>query len=226
MKSLPIHECFYTWQGEGVHVGKAAYFIRTFGCPVKCPWCDSAGTWHPEYVPETIDKYTPHELAVLARKHPCEFVVITGGEPAIHDLNPLTAALKEVGLVSHLETSGGFEIKGDFFWVTVSPKWWKMPLKENIERADEIKIIVEDETTIERWMEEIGDFISTKHVWLNPEWSQRDNPEVLKSISMKIKKSGSPFRAGYQVHKLYNVDQIDPNVKPPAPLGGKIENGF
>lgn len=226
MKSLPIHECFYTWQGEGVHSGKAAFFIRTFGCPVKCPWCDSAGTWHPDYVPEKVDKYTPHELAAMARVHPCEFVVITGGEPAIHDLYPLTTALKEVSLVSHLETSGGFEIKGDFSWVTVSPKWWKMPLKENIERADEIKIIVEDETTIDRWMEEIGDFIHAKPVWLNPEWSQRDNPKVLKSISEKIKNSGKPFRAGYQLHKLYNVDLLDPKAKPPAPLGGKIENGF
>lgn len=226
MKSLPIHECFYTWQGEGVHMGKAAFFIRTFGCPVKCPWCDSAGTWHPDYVPEKIDKYTPHELAALARNYPCEFVVITGGEPAIHDLCPLTTALKEVGFVSHLETSGGFDLKGDFSWITVSPKWWKMPLKENIERADEIKIIVEDETTIDRWMEEIGDFINDKPVWLNPEWSQRDNPKVLNSISEKIKKSGNPFRAGVQLHKLYNVDLMDPKSKPPAPLGGNIEKGF
>lgn len=226
MKSLPIHECFYTWQGEGVHSGRAAFFIRTFGCPVKCPWCDSAGTWHTEYVPDKIDKYLPHELAAMARKTASEFAVITGGEPAIHDLYPLTMALKEVGLVSHLETSGGFEIKGDFSWITVSPKWWKMPLKANIENADEIKIIVEDETTIDRWMEEIGGFINTKHVWLNPEWSQRDKLKVLKSISKKIKNSGSPFRAGYQVHKLYNVDSTDPNSKPPAPLGGKIEKGY
>jgi len=226
MKSLPIHECFYTWQGEGVHMGKAAFFIRTFGCPVKCPWCDSAGTWHPDYVPEKIDQYTPHELATMAQDYPCGFVVITGGEPAIHDLYSLTTALKEVGLVSHLETSGGFEIRGEFSWITVSPKWWKMPLKENIERADEIKIIVEDEITIDRWMEEIGDFIDDIPVWLNPEWSQRDNPKVLKSISEKIKKSGNPFRAGFQLHKLYNVDLMDPKSKPPAPLGGNIEKGF
>ena len=226
MKSLPIYECFYAWQGEGVHIGKAAYFIRTFCCPVKCPWCDSAGTWHPEYVPDKIDKYVPFELAEMARNYPCEFVIITGGEPAIHELNPLTTALREVGLGSHLETSGGFEIKGEFSWVTVSPKWWKMPINENIEKADEIKLIVEDESTIDRWMEKIGDYIHNKPVWLNPEWSQRSNRKVLKSISDKIKKSGNPFRAGYQFHKLYNVDLMDPNSKPPLPLGGKIENGF
>ena len=226
MKLLPIHECFYTWQGEGFHVGKAAYFIRTFGCPVKCPWCDSAGTWHPDYVPEKVDKFSPQELVEKAQQYPCEFVLITGGEPAIHNLKPLTAALNKAGLDSHLETSGGYEIKGDFAWITVSPKWWKMPLKENIEKADEIKIIVEDETTIERWMDEISDFINTEHVWLNPEWTQRNNAEVLKSISMTIKKYGSPFRAGYQMHKLYNVDIMDPNAKPPAPLGGKIKNSY
>src|SRR5690606_10755697 len=50
----PVHEQFHTWQGEGVHMGRSAYFIRTFGCPVKCPWCDSAGTWHPDHIPAKV----------------------------------------------------------------------------------------------------------------------------------------------------------------------------
>ena len=63
MRPLPIHERFFTWQGEGVHTGRSAYFIRLQGCPVKCPWCDSAGTWHPDWVPKDVEKISPKTLA-------------------------------------------------------------------------------------------------------------------------------------------------------------------
>jgi 6-pyruvoyltetrahydropterin/6-carboxytetrahydropterin synthase len=84
---LPIHEQFYTFQGEGAHSGRAAYFIRTFGCPVHCPWCDSAGTWHPDYIPKHIARLEPATLAAEVALTQAEFTVITGGEPAIHDLS-------------------------------------------------------------------------------------------------------------------------------------------
>src|SRR4051812_7583345 len=134
---LPIYETFYAWQGEGCHMGRAAFFIRTFGCPVKCPWCDSAGTWHPDWVPDKIERFSAGELADRAVAHRAEFAVITGGEPTIHDLTELTTTLRRRGLPTHLETSGSFPIKGDFDWITVSPKWAKLPLPENLRRANE-----------------------------------------------------------------------------------------
>ena len=102
MTKLPIHERFYSFQGEGTHLGKAAYFIRTFGCPVHCPWCDSAGTWHPDYIPKNINRFTPEELAVEASQTSAEFVVITGGEPTIHNLKALTDALHGINMPPHL----------------------------------------------------------------------------------------------------------------------------
>jgi organic radical activating enzyme len=226
MKQLPIHESFFTWQGEGVHMGRSAFFIRTFGCPVKCPWCDSAGTWHPDYIPKDIERQSPIDLAEMAAKHNPDCVVITGGEPAIHDLTSLTTALHERGLKVHLETSGAFPLLGEFDWVTVSPKWQKMPLEENLRRADEIKIIVEDVNSIDRWNEAINKFITTTHVWLHPEWSQRDDPAILRSISEWAKRYGSPFRPGYQMHKLYHADLLDSRSRSNVPLGGNQKLGF
>ena len=165
---LPIYETFYAWQGEGCHFGRAAFFIRTFGCPVQCPWCDSAGTWHPDWIPETINRLSPTELAHRATQTRAEFVVVTGGEPTIHDLSDLTAELSRRRLPVHLETSGSFSIRGDFAWVTVSPKWAKLPLPENIQRASEIKLIVEDATSIEKWLEQLGPHLSDQVVWLHP----------------------------------------------------------
>ncbi len=226
MNTLPVYETFFTWQGEGVHMGRAAFFIRTFGCPVHCPWCDSAGTWHPDYVPKQIGRRTPDELASAAAAHRPDIVVITGGEPAIHDLAPLTAELHRRGLKVHLETSGAFSLRGEFDWVTVSPKWWKMPLRENLERADEVKIIVEDKDSVSRWATSIAAFLRTDHVWLHPEWSRREDPDVLRSISEWVKNHGAPYRAGYQLHKLYQVDLLDTRSQPAAPLGGIPEQGF
>ena len=162
---LPIYEQFYTFQGEGTHAGRAAYFIRTYGCPVHCPWCDSAGTWHSDYIPEKVERLTVNTLVAEVAKTKAEFVVITGGEPTIHDLAPLVNALHKIGRPVHLETSGAFTIKGDFEWITLSPKRWKLPLAENIARADEFKIIVDQDGAIPEYVDVIGK--TNKPVWLS-----------------------------------------------------------
>lgn len=222
---LPIHEQFYTFQGEGLHAGKAAYFIRTFGCPVHCPWCDSAGTWHPDYIPEHIGKLSENELADAAASTSAEFVVVTGGEPAIHDLSALVEALHAKNLPVHLETSGAFLVRGAFDWITLSPKRWKLPLEENLKRADEFKIIVDRDGAIEEYLEHLPDD-GGQPIWLHPEWSRREDGATLNAITNWVKTHGAPFRAGWQMHKPYQSDTLDARSAPPAPLGGDPEQGF
>ena len=88
---LPVMEHFYTIQGEGANSGKPAYFVRLGGCDVGCTWCDVKESWsfdaHPKYSIETILNW------VLVSKAPN--VVITGGEPSLYNLQPLTSAFKK-----------------------------------------------------------------------------------------------------------------------------------
>ena len=222
----PVNETFLSWQGEGVHLGRKAFFIRLQGCPVKCAWCDSASTWHPQYVPKQVRKATAAELAAEAKASSPQFVVITGGEPCVHDLGPLVAALKSVGLTAHLETCGAYPIAPGIAWVTVSPKWAKLPLAESLQRADEVKIIVEAPDSIVRWTEAVGGQWVAPSVWLHPEWTQRANPAVLKAITDQVKAVGGAFRAGWQVHKPYSADALDVRARPPVPLGGDPAKGL
>ena len=229
MTKLPIHERFYSFQGEGTHLGKAAYFIRTFGCPVHCPWCDSAGTWHPDYIPKNINRFTPEELAVEASQTSAEFVVITGGEPTIHNLKALTDALHGINQKTHLETSGAFSIRGDFDWITLSPKRWKLPLAENIRHANEFKLIIDHPEAIEEYvailMEDEASIRDDSIIWLHPEWSQHKNTDVLNAITHWIKRHGAPYRAGWQLHKNYAADLLDQRSVSAVPLGG-VANGL
>ena len=255
-----VQEFFYSFQGEGAHMGRAAFFIRLYGCPVHCPWCDSAGTWHKDW-PTTVKQMTASELkeeylrainmteedlALLADGDLYPFVVITGGEPTMYNLKPLVNTfVDDLGVAVHLETSGAFPIQDDGFlsWITVSPKWNKIPLAENIKRADEIKIIVEDKNSIQAWEEKLDEIIKTSPLenwcgidpiwWLHPEWSKaRDkDPEVLNAITEAVKQvnqiNGCVYRAGYQIHKMYMADLLDPHAqKQPIPLGGDLKRGF
>ena len=96
-------------------MGRPAFFIRTFGCPVHCPWCDSAGTWHPDWTPKDVIKMTELELVgEVNGSLGVDFVVITGGEPAVYDLGPLCGALHDFGHRVHLETSGAVKLYGQF----------------------------------------------------------------------------------------------------------------
>ena len=223
-RRIPVHEQFYSFQGEGFYAGRAAYFIRLFGCPVHCPWCDSAGTWHPKHIPKKIQHLDVDKLTETVASTQAEFTVITGGEPAIHDLSELCEVLKKANHSVHLETSGAFSIKGDFDWITLSPKRWKLPLEENIHIADEFKLIVDTPTAIQ----EYDSIVNRKNVpiWLHPEWSRHKDPIILNTITEWIKQHGAPYRGGWQLHKNYGADLLDPGSAPLAPLGGDISLGY
>lgn len=216
-------------------MGLPAFFVRLFGCPVRCPFCDSAGTWHKDWVPDRADiaMLSGSEIAEEVWKSGAKRVVVTGGEPTIHDLTELVESLHDKDIENvHLETSGAFEIKGLFDWITLSPKRWKMPLPVNVRQADEFKIIVESPEDIFFYYDALlamglVEKQDWRPVWLHPEWSQRENPEILRAISVAV--VGMPqagFRAGFQIHRLYGVDALDSRTKKQVPLGGNPQKGY
>jgi len=136
-------ETFHSLQGEGVHAGRSAFFIRLAGCDVGCPWCDTKHSW-----PEAAHPRRP--LADLAAEATAAaaagaaFVVITGGEPLQQPLDALCAALAAVGLPLHLETSGVGPFSGRFDWITLSPKPHRPPSADVLALCHELKVVVHE----------------------------------------------------------------------------------
>jgi len=195
---LPVMESFYTIQGEGFYQGKAAYFIRLGGCDVGCVWCDVKDSWDAAKHPlVNID-----DLLKEVKDTPAEMVVITGGEPLMHDLKLLTKTLQAAGLATNIETSGSSPLSGSWNWICLSPKKFKAPLPEVLPFANELKVIVFNKTDF-KWGEEFAALVSPScKLYLQPEWSksQEITPLIVEYI-----KDNPKWELSLQLHKYINV---------------------
>lgn len=191
-------ERFPTLQGEGAWTGHAAWFIRLGGCDVGCAWCDVKDSWPTDAHPK-VDVTT---LVQEAANSGLPRVVVTGGEPAMHDLGPLTKALREAGLATHLETSGAHPVSGDWDWVTLSPKKFKPCRDEWYNVADELKIVVVNTHDL-TWAEEHATKLPQGTAqFLQPEWDRRE--EVMERVIARIQEAPQ-WRLSLQTHKFIGL---------------------
>ena len=195
---LPLVESFYTIKGEGFHSGKPAYFIRLGGCDVGCSWCDAKDTWNPgKYPPTEIEKIVNEALLF-----PAQAIVITGGEPLRYPLDMLCNKLAENDLEIFLETSGSQSLSGRFDWVCLSPKKNKHPLKENYQVANELKVIVQDDTDFE-WAELNSRRVGKNcKLYLQPEWSQM---KIMLPKIIDYVKANPKWNISLQTHKFMQI---------------------
>lgn len=201
--TYPVMEHFYTIQGEGFYQGKAAYFIRLAGCDVGCVWCDVKDSWdaskHPSYSVEEIlqlvhDGTTADPSKVIA--------VVTGGEPLLHQLDALTDALHQKGFATNIETSGSSPLSGQWDWICLSPKKFKAPLQEVIQVANELKVVVFNQSDFE-WAEKYAAQVSPSCLlFLQPEW---DKAATVTPLIIDYIKANPQWQLSLQVHKYINV---------------------
>jgi len=141
--AIPVVETFHSLQGEGLHAGRSAFFLRLAGCAVGCPWCDTRQSWPRQAHPQRpLGELTAEAHAAAAAG--AAFVVVTGGEPLHHQLDALCAALDAAGLPLHLETSGVDPLSGRFDWITLSPKRHRPPRPELLAACHELKPVVHE----------------------------------------------------------------------------------
>ena len=191
-------EHFYTLQGEGFYQGRAAYFIRLGGCDVGCVWCDVKDSWD-------VTKHPKVEISSLineVQKTPAELVVITGGEPLMHNLEELTKQLQSAGFQTNIETSGAYPLSGSWDWICLSPKKFKAPLADVIPHANELKVVIFNKSDFD-WAEKYAALVSPKcKLYLQPEW---DKAAIVTPMIIEYIKENPKWELSLQLHKYINV---------------------
>ena len=197
-KKLPVMEDFYTLQGEGFNMGKAAWFVRIGGCDVGCSWCDIKQSWNVKlFPPKDID-----EIIERVCNSPAKTIVVTGGEPSLYPLDYLTSRLREEGVKTMVETSGAHELTGEWDWVCLSPKRNAPPLQQNLAIANELKVIIQTPDDL-LWAEENAAKVSSECLlYLQPEWSVSD--KIIGTLTDYIM-GNTKWSVSLQAHKYMKI---------------------
>ena len=196
-EALPLMEAYYTIQGEGYHKGSAVFFIRIGGCDIGCHWCDVKESWNPSIHPITDVK----DIIDNAKNY-SDTVIVTGGEPLMWNMFPLTDGLRSFGIKTHIETSGAYPLSGNWDWFCLSPKKNKLPTNSAYERADELKVIIHNKDDFN-----FADLQAKKvnidcKLFLQPEWSR--NKKMIPLIVDYIMKNPK-WKVSLQTHKYLNI---------------------
>ena len=194
---LIVSETFDSIQGEGFYSGNRSFFVRLAGCDIGCHWCDEKKSWPNDNFP----RLEINQLVKLCTKSSSEIVVVTGGEPLMQDLTEFTKSLN--GLKKrHLETSGAYPLSGNWDWITLSPKKNKLPLKEIYNNANELKVVIYNESDFNFALKEKEKVNKDCLLYLQPEWSKKDkNLEKILSFNKKYPE----WKLSVQTHKYLGL---------------------
>ncbi len=196
--TLAVMEAFYTIQGEGIHTGKAAYFIRLAGCDVGCTWCDVKESWPSK--PE--QRQAVDTIVQDALSHPARIAVITGGEPCMQNLEPIIESLHTGGFKVHIETSGAYPMTGQPDWICVSPKKFKKPLPSLLAVAHELKVIVAHSSDF-RWAEQNAALADSQcRLLLQPEYGKS---EKMMPLIVDYVLKHPRWNISLQTHKIIGI---------------------
>jgi len=197
INTYPIVETFHSLQGEGYWSGVNAFFIRLGGCDVHCPWCDQKESWSQHNHPHLSSQLLTQQVA---EANPA-IIIITGGEPLMHDLEPLTSDLASLKIPIHLETSGAYPLTGRFNWVTFSPKPDKPPHESIYSHVKELKIVI---ATVEdlQWAQIQGEKVPQGVIkYLQPEWQSKTSSQIVYDYVLK----NPQWRVSLQTHKFIGI---------------------
>lgn len=195
---LPLIDQFYTVQGEGYHMGKAAYFIRIGGCDIGCSWCDTKFSWNFKF----HDFTTIEEIVSNAIENKAKTVVVTGGEPSLYNLNHLSKTLNDNNIATYVETSGAYPLRGTWDWICLSPKKQNPPQPEIFSKANELKVIISKPEDL-AWAEENAAKVNeTCKLFLQPEWSKYES--IIGTIVDYVKQN-QQWLVSLQAHKFMHI---------------------
>jgi len=189
---MRVVEIFNSIQGEGAYAGYTASFVRLAGCNLRCHWCDTKKSW---------DLGAGYELEPIEIVKKClrRIVIITGGEPLLHDLSPLVTILHDREQRVHLETNGTLPLPDGvkLDWVTVSPKFLSgYTIKP--QKVDEVKLVMDEHVNDQLILSLLKCY---PLVYLQPESMK---PQSVNRCLEYIDKFPE-LKLSLQIHKILNI---------------------
>ncbi|SMP18741.1 7-carboxy-7-deazaguanine synthase [Desulfurobacterium pacificum] len=136
---ISLTETFVSIQGEGLSVGKPAFFIRTGTCSIQCKLCDTSYSWN------SAKKVSISHLTQIVKEQNIPTIIITGGEPLEEkDINILIEELSKLKNVKEIivETCGAIfrnDLLQQKLKLVVSPK--PPSMKENFPVENALKLL-------------------------------------------------------------------------------------
>jgi organic radical activating enzyme len=130
----------------------------------------------------------------------CDWVILTGGEPALQTDSELIDGLHAAGFKLAIETNGSVELPAmgeGIEWITVSPKVAEHAIRQR--RAHEVKYVRGHGQGIPRTV------VEAEHYLISPAFEGAEvDPRTL-AWCIRLCKENPPWRLSVQQHKLWNV---------------------
>ena len=197
MRRYLVNEVFYSLQGEGVRAGTANLFLRLARCNLACTVeshgfdCDTEfESGRPLELPEIVA-----ELQALAPR--CEWVVLTGGEPALQVDRELVDGLHAAGYRLAIETNGSRELPAGLDWITVSPKVAEHAIRQRT--AHEVKYVRGHGQAIPETV------VEAEHHLLSPAFDGDQVDRRALAWCIRLVRENPRWRLSVQQHKLWQV---------------------
>ncbi len=197
MRRYLVNEIFYSLQGEGVRAGTANLFLRFARCNLACTVESHGFDCDTEFEsgrPLALEEIAA-ELAAFAAG--CEWVILTGGEPALQVDRELIDGLHAAGYRLAIETNGSRELPPGIDWITVSPKVAEHALRQRA--AHEVKYVRGYGQAIPATV------VEAEHYLISPAFDGDSvDPRTL-DWCVRLVRENPRWRLSLQQHKLWNV---------------------
>lgn len=197
MERYRVNEIFYSLQGEGVRAGTPNLFLRFSRCNLECRVethgfdCDTefeSGRW----------MTLPEIVAELRQLSPvCDWVILTGGEPALQADAELIDGLHAAGCKLAIETNGSVELPAGIDWITVSPKVAEHAIRQR--RAHEVKYVRGYGQGVPKTV------VEAEHYLISPAFEGESVSLRTLDWCIRLCKENPPWRLSMQQHKLWGV---------------------
>lgn len=206
---MKVCEIFSSLQGEGKFMGFPTTFVRVYGCPFSCNYCDT------EYAKTEFKKMSLDRVMREVSRLGFSRVCITGGEPLLdEDVYPLIYELLSYSYIVTVETSGLVDIDECTYNRSYSycmdikcpcsgmEKLNKFDNLAKLKANDEVKFVVKDECDLEFVKKTLKKYPTKATVIISP---LNNDLEVCSKIEQFLTKGKLNARLGIQLHRLLNI---------------------